>query len=488
MIFPALVRSIKDHFADKGEPIRLFGERKYAGGISFDAVSAGWYLRQGYPQIYSILTGGMPAWSGEAVSIETALNHSVVWACNRVISESIGFIPALMMQNTSSGKRKATEHPMWSCMVNAPNDEMTAQCLTETMTSHCLMQGNGFAKIQRRSGTGVAIGLDMLLPQMVCPDREKAGQKRLIYVIKEPGVADKTYTVQRGKPHDILHLRGLGWDGVRGYSVITMGRQSMGTAIAQERNLARFWANGGRTPYHLEMAQKFKTDEDFEKFRDDWEKTYAEPWRAPLLENGITYKPDGSSMKDAQSLEMRLSAAPELCRWFSVNPHLVQDLSKANYSTIEQLFLEFVTMTLSMWMSRWEGDFWRCVLTPDEKSAGYFLRHNARALLRGDFKTRMDGYSIALQNGIWCIDECRDDDDRDPLPNGAGKAHRFQMNLQTVPGTGAPTTVEQGILNRSKPQSAAAPKSEGTESTPSDAEKNRKAIEEFKADLMAALN
>lgn len=87
---------------------------KHAGGVSFDAVSAGWYLRNGYPQIYSILTGGMPAWSGEAVSVETALNHSVVWACNRIVSESIGFLPAVMYQQKNGAKRKATEHPMYA--------------------------------------------------------------------------------------------------------------------------------------------------------------------------------------------------------------------------------------------------------------------------------------------------------------------------------------------------------------------------------------
>jgi hypothetical protein len=97
-----------------------------SGSINFDTVSAGWYLRQGYPQIYSILTGGMPAWSGEAVSVETALNHSVVWACNRIVSESIGLIPAILRQEKPSGKRAATDHPMYNAMVNAPNDEITA--------------------------------------------------------------------------------------------------------------------------------------------------------------------------------------------------------------------------------------------------------------------------------------------------------------------------------------------------------------------------
>lgn len=401
-------------------------------GVNFDTVSAGWYLRQGYPQIYSILTGGMPAWSGEAVSVETALNHSVVWACNRIISETIGFIPAVLRQKTSAGKREAVEHPMYNAMQNAPNDEITAQCFTEELTSHCVMSGNGYAKIVRRSGTGTAIELHGLLPQQVFPDREKSGQKRLVYVIKEDYAADKTYTVERGKPQDILHLRGLGWDGLRGYSVITMGRQSIGTAIAAERNVARFWASGGRAPYHIEATRKFKVDEDFQKWRSDWERVYAEPSRVPIMEPDFVYKPDAASMKDSQVIESRIFTVAEICRWFNVSPHLAMDLSRATFSNIEELMLEFVILTLNAWINRWENEFWRCVLTAEEKAKGYYLKHDLRSLLRGDFATRMAGYATAIQNGYLNQDEVRDDEDLDPIPDGKGKTYRVQLNMQDI--------------------------------------------------------
>lgn len=407
-------------------------EAKNANGISFDAVNAGWYLRQGYPTIYSILAGGMPAWSGEAVSVETALNHSVVWACNRIISESIGFLPAIVMQEKDGDATPAPKHPMYSAMRMAPNDEITAQAFSEMLTSHCLLQGNGYAKIIRRSGTGTAVQLVPMLPQCVFTDREKAGTKRLVYVIKEPGVSDTTYTVQAGKPHDILHLRGLGWDGLRGYSVITMGRQSLGTAIASERNLARFWANGGRIPYLLEMARKFKTDEDFQKFRNDWEQIYSEPHRAPILEDGITYKPIGTTMKDSQGIEFRQFEVSEICRWFNVSPHLVADLSRATFSNIEHLALQFVKLTLQTWINRWEQEFWRCVLTAEEKAAGYKLRLNVDELQRGDFQTRMAGYASALQNGHMSIDEVRAIEGRNKLPDGAGSHYHIQLNMQEV--------------------------------------------------------
>jgi HK97 family phage portal protein len=407
---------------------------KYAGGVSFDAVNAGWYLRNGYPQIYSILAGGLPAWSGETVNVETALNHSVVWACNRIISESIGFIPAILMIEKGDEVNPDPKHPMYNAMKMAPNEEITAQGFTEMLTSHCLLQGNAYAKITRRTGTGSAIQLDPLLPQMVFPDRERDGARRLVYVVKETGVADKTYTVQLGKPHDILHLRGLGWDGMRGYSVITMARQSIGSAIAAERNVARFWAHGGRAPFIVKLLQKFKTKEDGQAFREDLERVASDPNKAIITEPNWEYNSAnvGMTMKDAQMLESREFSIPEVCRWFSVSPHLVGDLAHATFSNIEHLALDFVKMTLTTWLERWEQEFWRCVLTPQEKAQGYILRHNIDELLRGDFKTRMEGYASALQNGHMSIDEVRAIEKRNKLPNGAGAGYHIQLNMQDV--------------------------------------------------------
>lgn len=404
---------------------------KSAGGLAFDLTSVEWYARNGYPQLYSLLGGGSQAWSGETVSLETALNHSVVWACYRIISESIGFIPAVVIQEAADGQvQPAKKHPMYRAMDLAPNDEMTAQTLTETMTGHCVMTGDAFAYIERRSGTGAAVKLWMLQPSQVQVDRDKPG--RLVYVIKDPAGLEKTYTVIPGIPHDILHIRGLSWNGLRGHSVLTMARQSIGSAIAAERNVGRLWATGGRKPYRLELTQKFKTDAEFEKFRSDWEAVYSEPNKVPILEPWLKLEEMGMSMKDAQMLESRQFSIPEICRWFSISPHLVGDLSRATFSNIEHLFLEFLQMTLQTWLNRWECEFWRCVLTDEEKNQGYYLRHNVDELLRGDFKTRMEGYASALQNGHMNIDEVRSAERRNKLPNGAGSHYHIQLNMQDV--------------------------------------------------------
>src|SRR6185369_2573388 len=130
----------------------------------------------------------------------------------------------------------------------------TATCFRAMLTSHCLLGGNSYAQIIRRSGTGTAIELRALMPAQVYPDREKTGEKRLIYVVKDGSSAEKTYTVVKNKPQDILHLRGRGWDGLKGYSVVRMGTQSIGTAIATEHHVGSFYAAGGRTPYNLKLS------------------------------------------------------------------------------------------------------------------------------------------------------------------------------------------------------------------------------------------
>jgi HK97 family phage portal protein len=350
-----------------------------------------------------------------------------------------------MLQRDGDDKQVADWHPMYTALHDAPNDEMSAMTFRETRTSHCLLQGNAYAQIIRRSGVGTAIELRPLLPGQVAIDREKTGEQRLVYIVKEGLNAEKTYTLQRGKPQDILHIKGLGDDGLHGYSVITMARQSVGTALSAERNVARFYAQGGRVPYVLEMASKFKSDSDFDKFRADWEQTYAEPHKAPILENGIQYKQIGLSASDAQLLETRLFHIHEICRWFLVSPHLVGDLSRATFSNIEQLALEFVKLTLSTWMTRWEQELWRCVLTPQEKQQGYFFKHNVNALLRGDFQSRMAGYSTMLQNGIASVNEIRDLEDWNPT--AGGDDHHIQLNMQSLPG-GQPLTSQAAALVR----------------------------------------
>ncbi len=441
-MFPEITSRLSGLFASP-PPLSIFGESGVPGeqktAASFEAITTDWYARNGYEQIYAALGGGAAAWSGERVNLASALNHSVVWACNRIISETVGFIPLVMMRasaDPSKGKQLALKHPMYQALMNAPSEDMTAMGFRETLTSHTVLQGNAYARIIRRSGTGVAMELHPLQPSQVRNGRNKAGE--LVYVVKQGNEQEKTYTVQKNKPQDLFHMRGLGNNGITGFSVISMAFQSIGTAISAEKNLGNFFARGGRLPYILEMAQKFKSKEDFDRFRADWEMVYATAHKAPILENDIKYKQIGINLKDSQLLETRLFSIHEICRWFGVPPHLVGDLSRATFSNIEQLALEFVKLTLSAWLTRWEQELWRCVLTPEEKGQNYLWRHNLNSLLRGDFTSRMAGYATMLQNGIANQDEIRDLEDWNPIDDGIGTGYHIQLNMQTLPPDGGP--------------------------------------------------
>lgn len=372
---------------------------------------------------------GAPSWSGERVDANAALNHSVIWGCVNLISGIYALLPSAMYRDTAKGHVFERSHPMDQGMRMAPNVEMTASTLKQTMTTHYLMGGNSFAKINRRSGTGTAIELDLLQPAQVNPTREKnTPARRLVYEVKVGNSPMQTYTVQRGKPQDILHIHGLSPDGIRGYCVTEMARHSIGNALATERNVGAFWRMGGRIPYNLKFIQDMKPA-DKDKFRADWEETYSNPHRVPILPPNIDYQQTGQSAVDMQMNDSRLFAAPDLCRWFLVSPHLVGDLSRATFSNVENLAIQFVNFTLQPHINRWEQEMWRCILTDEEKHQGLYWKHDIKALTKGDFKTRMDGYATALNNAIETSNEVRAELGMNPLPGGDDL--RFPLNMQT---------------------------------------------------------
>lgn len=445
-MFPAIKQALRE-FRD-GLGSETLGLDLKSGNFSFDPTLTSLDAAKENRLRVALGSGG-PSHSGEVVSEGSAQNLSVVWACERVISESIAFMPLAMMRETPKGKFPANggevpAHPMYQALHNAPNEEMTTMGFRETLTAHCVLGGNAYSQIIRRSGTGVAMELYPLMPSQVTPDRDK--ERKLVYVVKQGNSPSKTYTVERNKPHDILHIRGLGSDGIKGHSVITMARQSLGLAQSAEKYVSKFYANGGRVPYHIEMEKRFASDQDFQRWANDWRKAYGSVDNfhvAPIAEQGMKLVKDGLSPQEFQFLETRQFSIPEICRWFLMSPHMVGDLSRATFSNIEELALHFVKVTLTAWITRWEQEMWRCLLTPQEKTQGYYFRHNINGLLRGDFAARMAGYASALQNGHLNVNEVRDLEDRNPIEGGDD--YHIQLNMQSLPG-GTPTASQSAAL------------------------------------------
>ena len=221
------------------------------------------------------------------------------------------------------------------------------------------------------------------------------------------------------KPTDVLHIPGLGFDGLVGYSPIAMAKNAIGMAIACEEFGAKFFANGAAPSGVLEHPGTIK---DPARVRDAWQSQFggsSNSGKVAVLEEGMKYTPISISPEQAQFLETRKFQINEIARIFRVPPHMVGDLEKSSFSNIEQQSLEFVKYTLDPWIIRWEQSMARVLLSLDEKK-DLFIKFNLEGLLRGDYQSRMNGYSIARQNGWMSANDIRELENLDRIPAEQG--------------------------------------------------------------------
>ncbi len=217
----------------------------------------------------------------------------------------------------------------------------------------------------------------------------------------------------------MLHIPGLGFDGLVGYSPIAMAKNAIGMAIACEEYGAKFFANGAAPGGVLEHPGTIK---DPQRVRESWQSTFGGSGNAnkiAVLEEGMKYTPIGISPEQAQFLETRKFQINEIARIFRVPPHMVGDLEKSSFSNIEQQSLEFVKYTLEPWVTRWEQTIQRSLLSTGEKSR-YFVKFNLEGLLRGDYQSRMNGYATARQNGWMSANDIRELENLDRIPAEEG--------------------------------------------------------------------
>lgn len=221
------------------------------------------------------------------------------------------------------------------------------------------------------------------------------------------------------RQEDVLHIPGLGFDGLIGYSPIAMARNAVGMTMACEEYGASFFANGANPGGVLEHPGVLK---DPAKVRDSWNAVYRGTTNAhkiAVLEEGMKYQQIGIPPEEAQFLETRKFQINEIARLFRIPPHMVGDLEKSSFSNIEQQSLEFVKYTLDPWVIRWEQALKKSLFLPEEKKE-FFIKLNVDGLLRGDYQSRMNGYAIGRQNGWLSTNDIREMEDMNPLPEEEG--------------------------------------------------------------------
>lgn len=377
---------------------------------------------------YTFFLGGSS--SGKAVTERSAMQMTAVYSCVRILSEAVAGLPLhLYRYNDSGSKEKAVDHPLYRLLHDEPNPEMSSFVFRETLMTHLLLWGNAYAQIIR-NGKGDIIALYPLMPNKMTVDRDENGKLYYSYQRSNDEAVGGSGKVIL-KPDSVLHIPGLGFDGLVGYSPIAMAKKAIGLAIATEEYGAKFFANGAAPSGVLEHPGTLK---DPSKIREAWQSQFGgsqNSGKVAVLEEGMKYTPISISPEQAQFLETRKFQINEIARIFRVPPHMVGDLEKSSFSNIEQQSLEFVKYTLDPWVVRWEQSIMRTLLSPNEKSE-YFVKFNLEGLLRGDYQSRMNGYAIGRQNGWMSANDIRELENLDLIPDEDG-GNLYLVNGNMLP-------------------------------------------------------
>ena len=367
---------------------------------------------------YSFLFGRTT--SGKPVNERTAMQTTAVYACVRILAEAIASLPLHVYEyQDDGGKKLVHDHPLYYLLHDEPNPEMTSFVFRETLMSHLLIWGNAYAQIIR-DGAGRVLGLYPLLPDKMDVQRDDKGNIYYVYSRNsDENPMFKEYGNIKLKAEDVLHIPGLGFDGLIGYSPIAMAKNAVGMTLACEEYGASFFANGANPGGVLEHPGVLK---DPSKVRESWNSVYRgvnNAHKIAVLEEGMKYQQIGIPPEEAQFLETRKFQINEIARLYRIPPHMVGDLDKSSFSNIEQQSLEFVKYTLDPWVIRWEQSLQRSLLLPGEKGK-YFIKLNVDGLLRGDYQSRMNGYAVGRQNGWFSANDIREMENMNPIPDEEG--------------------------------------------------------------------
>jgi len=355
----------------------------------------------------SFASGRGPA--GVSVTPATAMQVSAVWACVRLISETIATLPLGMYERATNGKRPAPQHPLHLVIRDQPNTDSSASVFWEAMVAAMLLRGAGRA--EKLMIGGRLVGLQFLNPDRLFPSRGADGKKQWRYT-EEDGR-------QRVIPRErIWEIPGFTLDGKNGVSVIAYGAHVFGGAIAADRAAARTFSNGMLQTIYYKIAAFLKPNQ-----RAEFHKNVlgsVERGETPLLEGGSDVGSLGIKPSDSQLLESRGFSVEEECRWFRVPPWMVGHTEKSSSwgTGIEQQMIGFLTFTLAPWLKRVEQAISKDLMTPTDRSR-FYPKFSVEGLLRADSTGRAAFYTAMVNNGVLTRDEVRELEDREPMGGNA---------------------------------------------------------------------
>lgn len=381
--------------------------------------------------------------SGKRVTESSALKFSPVFACVRNIADDIAKLPVHLYKRIEGGKERITNHPLERLLNVQPNPEMSAIDFRDALTHHILLWGNSYAYIERLPDR-TPVSLWPLRPDRVKPYRSESDGEIWYSITNAVG------GIIPYPNDDILHIRGMGFDGLVGYNVVQYAGESIGAAQAAEEFGARFFGQGTNLGGVLEHPSAL-SDKAYGRL-SKWVESHqglSEVHKNMILEEGMKFNKTVIPPEAAQFLETRKFGVPEICRWFRMPPHKVADLDRATFTNIEHQGIEYVIDCLLTWLIRWEQ--WLNIKLLDG-SPDMFFEHQINGLLRGDIKSRYEAYNIARTMGMLNVDEMRAFENMNPLPDGKGQIYLQPMNMVEVGGIGIQALPEKVKRTRSKSQ------------------------------------
>lgn len=356
-----------------------------------------------------------------------------MFACVWLIAKELASAPLFLYEKHGDRKKKAVDNPIYTMLHDSPNPEMSSQVFREAIQSQVLLWGNGYAEILRSVG-GDPLSL---WPLESANMTVKRINNELVYEYHIQSTGETKYFPSQ----NILHIPGLSFNGIVGKSVIGFARETIGTGMAMDEFGARYFSNSA-TPRGILEHPKPLGEEAQKRLVSSFNKTYlglSNAQKIMLLEEGMTFKQMSFNPQDSQFLESKYFQIEDICRFFSVPPHLVQHLLRATYSNIEHQTMDFWTFTLRPWAIRWEQQINLKLLN---NSPIYYVKHMFNDLVRADLASRTTAYASAIQNGWLSINEVRGFEELDPVEGG--DAHRQQQQMIDITAEPEEKTVPEG--------------------------------------------
>ena len=346
--------------------------------------------------------------SGARVSSDSAMRLAAVYACVRILSETLASLPLVVYRpRADGGKDRIKDHWVYRLLCHRPNRYQNPFEWREMLQGHLALRGNAYNQIITNP-RGEITELIPIHPDRIRVEILPSGEYR--YRVTDR--VGQQITLPRGQ---VWHLKGLSSDGLMGLSPIELARESLGMALAAQDYGARFFANDAKpTGGWIEFPGSFKDGEAKRVFRESYQaaQSGANRGKVLVLENGMKFHEVGVTNKDAQFLELRKFQITDIARLFRVPPHMIADLDRATFSNIEQQSLEFVMHTMTPWAERWEASIESDLLLDGDDLEVEFDFAN---LMRGDAASRSAYYQSGIQNGWLTRNEARIAENLNPI-------------------------------------------------------------------------